>query len=188
MPEAARGVAQLYPSPICFTPFPFSLSLSFSFALPLRWTRFYFLLCCEFINKTCICDTRARNIPTRRGEGEEGVAGQIPAREQKPEAMHRRRLAACPCLTPPSLAPPLLLFLPHVAVCEKLRLAFWACFSFGADIYFAVVNFKLPSHFATCNLPHAPCHLPLACHAAIGRTAQRSAAQRAHQFPQAPPG
>lgn len=47
----------------------------------------------------------------------------------------------------------LLLFLPHVAVCEKLRLAFRACFSFGADIYFAVVNFKLPSHFATCNLP-----------------------------------
>lgn len=69
----------------------------------------------------------------------------------------------------------LLLFLPHVAVCEKLRLAFWACFSFGADIYFAVVNFKLPSHFATCNLPHAPCHLPLACHAAIGRAVQRSA-------------
>lgn len=180
MPEAARGVAQLYPSPLCFS----FLSLSFSFALPLRWTRFYFLLCCEFINKTCICDTRARNTPTRRGEG---VAGQIPAREQKPEAMHRRRLAACPCLTPPSLAPPLLLFLPHVAVCEKLRLAFWACFSFGADIYFAVVNFKLPSHFATCNLPHAPCAMPLATCMPRSHWAG-SAAQRAHQFSQAPPG
>lgn len=88
---------------------------------------------------------------------------------------------------PPSLAPPLLLFLPHVAVCEKLRLAFWACFSFGADIYFAVVNFKLPSHFATCNLPHAPCHLPLATCMPRSHWAG-SAAQRAHQFPQAPPG
>lgn len=28
MPAAARGVAQLYPSPICFTPFPLSLSRS----------------------------------------------------------------------------------------------------------------------------------------------------------------
>lgn len=163
-------MVKLYPAPICFS--PFSLSLLLSFALPLRWTRFYFLLCCEFINKTCICDTRARNACRRLDSVSKGrgVAGQIPAREQKPEAMHRRRrrFTACPCRSCPPLlvvARPVIVFATRRG-CEKLRLAFRACFSFGADIYFAVVNFKLPSMLSTC-------HMPLACHADIGRAAQR---------------
>lgn len=75
------------------------------------------------------------------------------------------------CVSLP-LLPPLVVVARPVIVfatlrgCEKLRLAFRACFSFGADIYFAVVNFKLPSMLSTC-------HMPLACHADIGRAAQR---------------
>lgn len=111
--------------------------------------------------------------PDTRTKG--GVAGQIPAREQKPEAMHRRRLAACPCPAPrrPTSFP----FADSscYCFCHTSRFAKSCAWHFGL-VFHSALTFTLPSLILSClpTLPLATCRLPLACHAAIGQ-AERSA-------------
>lgn len=103
--------------------------------------------------------------------GEKGKRGRANTSARTKTGSHASPSPSPHCVSLPRLAPRVVVARPVIVFatrrgCEKLRLAFRACFSFGADIYFAVVNFKLPSPFPTR-------HLPLACHAAIGRAAQR---------------
>lgn len=182
----------LHLSALLLSSLSLALSFSFSFALPLRWTRFYFLLCCEFINKTCICDTRARNTPTRRGEGSEGGKRAWQGKYQ-PANKNRK-----PCIAVASLRVLASLLLPLAGssfcycFCHTSRFAKSCAWHFGL-VFHSALTFTLPSlilsclptlPLATCPMRHATCHL----HATQPLGGQRSAAQRAHQFPQAPPG
>lgn len=111
-----------------------------------------------------------------------GRARKIRAREQKPEAMHRsQRPSSSPFLSTSTSTCTFISSSPssssssssslslstscycfcHTSRLVKLRLAFRACFSFYADIYFAVINFKLHASGLCPNCEHSHLHSPV---------------------------